>query len=89
MHHRTFEKDKTIALNESTGSFNKQSSQISYKATVELNKWLKEIPKACRNINLPKVDFVIYTDASQNGWGATDGNNPTRWKVARKLRESH
>ena len=47
---------------------------------MELHWWLKEIPKACTNIHLPKVDFVIHTDASQTGWGATDVNNPTGGK---------
>ena len=44
---------------------------------MKLHWWLKEIPKACRNIYLPTVDFVIHIDASQTGWGATEGNNPT------------
>ena len=35
---------------------------------------------ACTDIHLPKVDFVIHTDASQTGWGAIDGNNPTGGK---------
>ena len=52
----------------------------SYKETVELHWRLKEIPKEYRNIHLPKVDFVIHTDASQAGWEATDGNNPTGGK---------
>ena len=44
---------------------------------MELHWWLKEIPKVYTNIHLPKVDFVIHTDASQAGWGTTDVNNPT------------
>ena len=27
-----------------------------------LHWWLKEIPKECTNIHLPKVDFVIHPD---------------------------
>ena len=77
LHYRALEKDKTNALKKFAGNFDKQISQISYKASMELHWWLKEIPKACTNIHLPKVDFVIHTDASQTGWGATDGNNPT------------
>ena len=77
LHYRALEKDKTNALKKFAGNFDKQISQISYKASMELHWWLKEIPKPCTNIHLPKVDFVIHTDASQTGWGATDGNNPT------------
>ena len=47
---------------------------------MELHWWLKEIPKICTNIYLLKVNFVIYADASQTGWGRTDGNNPTGGK---------
>ena len=74
------EKDKTNALKKFAGNFDKKISQISYKASMELHWWLKEIPKACTNIHLPKVDFVIHTNASQTGWGATDRNNPTGGK---------
>ena len=34
-------------------------------------------PNAKYNINTPQADFEINTDASENGWGATDGSNPT------------
>ena len=80
LHYRALEKDKTNALKKFAGNFDKQISQISYKASMELHWWLKEIPKPCTNIHLPKVDFVIHTDASQTGWGATDANNPTGGK---------
>ena len=30
---------------------------------MELHWWLKEIPKACANIHLPKFDVVVHTDA--------------------------
>ena len=75
LHYGEYEKDKNNVLNRFTGNFDKQISQVSFKTTVELHWWLKEIPSACRNIHLSKVDFVIHTDASQTSWGATDGNN--------------
>ena len=62
------------------GNFDKQVLQISYKEIMELHWWLKKILKACTNIHLPKADFVIHTNASQTGWGATDGNDPTGGK---------
>lgn len=75
MHYRALEKDKTIVLKKFSQFFDKQISQISSKASVELHWWLKEIQKALRSIHLPKLDFVISFDASQTGWGAIDGNN--------------
>ena len=47
LHHRALEKDKTNALKKFAGNFDKQISQISCKASMELHWWLKEIPKAC------------------------------------------
>ena len=41
---------------------------------------VKRKPQRCTNIYLPKVEFVIHTDASQTCWGATDGNNSTGGK---------
>ena len=35
--------------------------------------WLQHIPKACRHFHVPKIDFKIYTYASELDWGATDG----------------
>ena len=47
-------------------------------ASIEDLKWsLGAIPNAKSNINTPQVDFEINTDASETGWGATDGSNPT------------
>ena len=89
LHYRALEKDKTNALKKFAGNFDKQISQINYKASIELRWWLNEISKGCKNIHLPKADLVIHTDASQTGWGATDGNNPTRGEVVRKPRGSH
>ena len=42
---------------------------------------LENIPKACRDILLPKVDFTILPDASASGVGAKDEFSPIggRW----------
>ena len=45
LHYRALEKDKTNALKKFAGNFDKQISQISYKASMELHWWLKEILK--------------------------------------------
>ena len=47
LNHRALEKYKANALKKFAGNFDKQISQISYKASMELHWWLKEIPKAC------------------------------------------
>ena len=50
---------------------------IKKDATNELQCWLRHIPLANRSITLPEVDVIITTDASEKGWGATDGSTPT------------
>ena len=60
LNYRALEKDKTNALKMFAGNFDKQISQISYEASMELHWWFKKIPKACTNIHVPKVDFDSY-----------------------------
>ena len=50
------------------GNINKQISQNTCKQL-----------RSC--LSLPKIGFAIYCATSQTGWGATDGNNPTRGKL--------
>ena len=80
LHYRALEKDKTVPLNKASGNFDKTVAKISVKAIAELNWWLTKIPHVRRNIHPPDIDFTIHTDASEIGWGATDGNNPTSGK---------
>ena len=67
------EKERTKALKLHQGNFNSKLDTLNSLAVQELHCWLQHIPKACRHIHLPKIDFAIYTDASELGWGATDG----------------
>ena len=80
LHFIAFEKDKTIVLKKAYGNFDKIVAKISVKAINELNWWLAEIPYARRNIHLPDIEFTIHADASEIGWEATDGKNPTGGK---------
>ena len=49
---------------------------ISLSIILELQWWLDNIANTFNNLHLPDVDIVIHTDASESGWGATDGINP-------------
>ena len=40
--------------------------------------WLDAFLKAVSDIHTLEEDFIINADASDSGWGATDGFNPTR-----------
>ena len=76
MHYRNLEKEKTKALKLHQGNFNSKLGSLNSLAVQELHWWLQHIPNACMHIHLPKIDFTIYTDASELGWGATDGCFP-------------
>ena len=50
---------------------------------------MAETPHARRNLHLPNIDLAIHTDASEIGWGATDGNNPSGGKWIREKEKLH
>ena len=75
LHYRNLEKEKTEFLKKSAWNFETEVC-VSTFAIDELKWWLHAIPNAINNINIPQVDFEISTDASESGWGATDGANP-------------
>ena len=72
---RNLEKEKILALKLIKGIImlmNNKLRKLGKEATNELQWWLRHIPLANRSITLPEVDFIISTDASGQGWGATD-----------------
>eukprot|EP00794_Sanderia_malayensis_P010499 gene10499-11598_t len=76
LHYRNSEKCKIEALKINKGNF-KATILINPSIKLELQWWLDNIANTFNNLHLPDVDIVIYTDASELGWGATDGVNPT------------
>ena len=54
---------------------------LSTSAITNLHWWLKHLKNANQSLQDIPVDCTIQTDASEQGWGATDGNTPTggRW----------
>ena len=81
LHYRSLEQFKTSQLRLSKGKFDAKLSPIPLEGYLELKWWLEHIDKSIHRIKMPKVDLVIKTDASELGWGATDGTTPTggRW----------
>ena len=54
---------------------------VSSSVIAKLHWWLKHLKNANQSWQDIPVDCRIQTDASEQGWGATDGNTPTgdRW----------
>ena len=76
LHYRNLEKCKIEALKLHKGDFMAPVT-IEPLAESELLRWLDNIDNTYNDIQLPDIDIVIYTDASEQGWGATDGISPT------------
>ena len=75
LHYRNLEKEKTEFFKKSAWDFETKVC-ISTFAIDELKWRLHAIANAINNINIPQVDSEVSTDASESGWGVTDGVNP-------------
>ena len=83
--YRNLETDKTMALRQNKGNFQALVS-LSQESLAELQWCCYNIDKAAYPICTPnsKIDVTLYTDASNNGWGAVMGTEKTggRWTEA-------
>ena len=86
LYYRTLEKEKTIALRNNGGHFDRKM-QLSWAAKNELQWWLDHIDTAFSKITRGAPDLEIASDASGLGWGATNGTTDIggRWKDADRL----
>ena len=57
----------------------------NYDAEIELSNetcservwWKHNIKNSFQDLVIPKPDITIFTNASETGWGITDGHNPS------------
>ena len=83
LHYRHIELCKIAALKVAKGDFESQC-KLSEKASQEIQWWAANIPGAFAHIkNVAKVDYIVFTDASNLGWGASDTTNTIngRWSL--------
>ena len=66
------EREKKSLLRKVGGNFDVKINSLNEFVKDDLYWWLECIPKAMADILVPEVDFVINTDATEFGWGATD-----------------
>jgi hypothetical protein len=69
LHYRSIERDKINALKSNNGNFEAKMF-LSGDSLEELHWWIGNVQLAYRNIQHGSPDTVIFTDASQLGWGA-------------------
>ena len=81
LHYRTTEKFKILELKKAKGNFNAKLSLISEDVNAELYWWIVNVGKHHQPICQPEIDLHLETDASLEGWGATDHHTPIggRW----------
>lgn len=74
--YRRLEQEKTYALTHHKGNFDAKMV-ISDKAKEDIRWWLGQERYIPRKFALPHPSLNIYSDASNIGWGAHDGNQST------------
>ncbi len=68
LHYKPLEIERNIALRKNFGQFDK----IMYMndiIRVELIWWMNNIIDSTKFVKIPKVDLVLFSDASNHGWG--------------------
>lgn len=72
LHFRDLEQDKIKSLKQNKGNF-ESTCKLSDRGIKNIKWWRDNISTAVKSLTPPKeVDYVIYTDASNEGWGAND-----------------
>ena len=88
LHYRHIEADKELNLKLSKGNFDSHMT-LSHDSLKDVCWWSSNIQTATRKILHSSPDVVVYTDASQTGWGAhiDHGNNTCGvWSKSESLR---
>ena len=83
LYYRNLEICKNRALYRAKGDFD-TSIVLTVKAFSELSWWLGNVQTVSRPIKIPSIDLTVYSDASLEGWGATDLHSTVggRWSVS-------
>ena len=83
--YRKLEVTKILALKKHKGDFDK-TLLLTGQAILELKWWSENIIDSFRFISLPPISRIIYTDASNLGWGIHSNgiSNGDRWRPEEK-----
>ena len=86
LHYRAMERDKISALRDSGGDFD-QLMTLSPAAGGEVRWWIAHVAHSQKFLHAPPLTTIIYSDASLEGWGATDSISTVGapWQVAALL----
>ena len=76
LHYRDMETLKIANLKEYKGKFEAKIT-INEESKTQIKWWIENIKGCSRNLISREVDIAIYTDASNTGWGSTNGVSST------------
>ena len=81
LHYRNLERFKIASLKKSKGNFEAYIDCFPDILKQDLFWWIDNLPNSMSKLAIPSFDYIITTDASLEGWGATNGVLPTggRW----------
>ena len=90
LHYRAMERDKISALRDSGGGGGGDFDQLmtlSPAAGGEVRWWIAHVAHSQKFLHAPPLTSIIYSDASLEGWGATDSISTVGapWQVADAL----
>ena len=68
---KNLDREKVKALEKSMGNY-KSKMIISKEIKNDICWWIQNIPDSNKSFDIESYSKVIYTDASDSGWGATD-----------------
>lgn len=70
---KVMEREKLLALKMASGSYLGRM-KISHRIKSDIKWWHDNIVDSEKSFKTKEFDIVIFTDASDTGWGATDGS---------------
>ena len=78
--YRSLERCKNLALKSARGNF-KKTMRLTSQAQQDLGWWSRNITLASHFLHTPPVELTLFSDASLEGWGCTDGTSHVggRW----------
>ena len=87
-HIKSLENEKIEALRRSKGNFD-VPMQISDRARQDVIWWMEKVTQSEKHIEIVQPDVTVFTDASEQGWGAYMGDITTGGRWTYEESQSH
>ena len=88
VHVKEIEREKIEALQRERGDFDRHMA-LSPRARQNITWWVQNIRRSGKDLRDSKPEVVLYTDASNNGWGAHMENETAAGRWSEREKEDH